>query len=209
MNEVEPNKKYTRVLPVDLLQKVVAQKGLDLASVLAEIEGLEADQKTKSEEFKGLIADRKKVVLTIRRAIDTGTENREVECMDVPNVEEGVMETHRLDVSRKHAKRIVSRRPMNLFESAEASPEAQADAEAAMHADEEEKKTRKPKTAKARKVKDPATAEPKAKKAKLKVVKAEKEATGNGKDHDDWDDEDKPIITGHVVGDDYPKAVNL
>lgn len=189
MAEVELNQKYTRVLPVDLPPKVQAQKGLELAMQLAEIEQLEAEMKSRADDFKGLIGQRKKAVLSIRRSIDTGTENREVECMDIANPELQVIETHRLDVSRKHPKRIVSTRPMDLFEAAKATEESQADGEALAHAEATEKK--------AKRGRKPKELKPEAEAAPRANGKAHKSGNGHAKGvtSEDWDSiGDEPLI---------------
>lgn len=191
MAEVELNQKYTRVLPVDLPPKVQAQKGLELAMQLAEIEQLEAEMKSKNDDFKGLIGQRKKAVLSIRRSIDTGTENREVECMDIANPELQVIETHRLDVGRKHPKRIVSTRPMDLFEAAKATEETQADGEALAHAEAAEKKAKRSRKPKEAKAKAEAEAKPRANGT------AHKSGNGHAKGvtSEDWDSVgDEPLI---------------
>lgn len=202
MSTIALNTKYTRVLPCDLKPKALVGKGAELNNELAKIEMLEAEAKERQGHYKSLIEQHKKNVKAIRRVMDTGQENVEVEVIDIPNVKSGTIETHRLDKPKSHKDRIVDVRQMDLLEKAETSPEAQADAEALAFASGPQPRKAKTKAkAKLVKAEKPAKAEKPTsttssrKKSKLKIVENSFE--------------DAPVIYDEAPADEYAQASGL
>lgn len=197
MNAIPLNTKYTRVLGCDLKTKERAIKGEELNNELAKIDMLEAEAKEKADQYKALITQQKKRIKEIRRQMDTGQVERDVDVMDIPNVKAGTIETHRLDVSKSHPNRIVETRSMDLFEKSETSQENQADGEAMAYAEESGKKRQ-------RKAKDKPAAKVIAKagerkKSKLRAVPAQAEAEPAP---------DESLNGETAIEDAYPRAVN-
>lgn len=107
-------KNETRTLPVPLTDEEVMLRGAELARHLDEIDACEERLKAEREEIKAEISRHTEAAMTLRGAVRSRREHREVLCEWSRNDERLTMELHRQDTGE-----CVESRPMTAGERQE------------------------------------------------------------------------------------------
>ena len=111
------SKKIVDILPVVLTDNERISKAKGLSKSLRTIATLEEAAKDKAAEFKQKIKAEKAVAGLLATEVETGKENRPVECYEVPNPENKTMELYRDDTGE-----FVRSRPMTTEDRQEHLP---------------------------------------------------------------------------------------
>lgn len=163
MENESNDKAFKKRLKCELSKADVAKRNDQLMQIWNQRDEAEADAaiaaaryKEEKAGYENRIARLTADMDTLRDQIKTSEEIREVDVREIPNHETKMIELHRLDVSPRSPKRIVSERPMDLIGLMESTPEATDEALALADAESEALKPEKKKGKKAKVIKSKA-----------------------------------------------------
>ena len=126
----------TMSLPVVLTTEEIAIRAKELSETLERRDVAEAEAKFTARSYKQAVEELNTKITSLYRMVNSGKEDREVDVIDKPNYERGLMETFRLDTGDivKYRQLKESEKTKSLFEEQEAQCDAFMD-EAAKAAD--------------------------------------------------------------------------
>lgn len=105
------NKQTTRLLMVDLTDEDVADRKNKLVKAESELQKVSAEKAEAMADFNSTLKDRRNEIRTLVAAIQTGSEEREVECYERRDEKRGAMETVRADTGE-----VIHDRPLTAEE---------------------------------------------------------------------------------------------
>ena len=116
----------TMSLPVILTTEEIAIRAKELSETLERRDLIESEAKSTARGYKQAVEDLGKKITNLYRMVNSGKEDREVDVIDRPNYERGLMETLRLDTGAvvQYRQLKESEKTKSLFEEQEAQCDA-------------------------------------------------------------------------------------
>lgn len=107
---------YTRMVEVTMTDAERGELALTLTGQLSERRKIDAEKAESMAEYKKRYAAVESIIEKIANQIDREKIVKPARCMEIANKEKGVIEVHNLDLKKTHDDRVVTTRPMNIFE---------------------------------------------------------------------------------------------